>query len=470
MESNPNLKVTILLDCLRGTRNTVTAKTEKFCLPPGSPLQGILSSVTLLYPLQTKYPERFQAYYYHTPKLHGILKALLPQRYNELVGVQHTKCYLIDDDVLISGANLSEQYFTNRQDRYIWIRNNADLAAFYRILVSTICGMSFQLDDRTGEMVFPRGLPDPTDDPKAFNTLARSRLESLLDSRVLLPGGLRTDLKSAHGEDSPSIASDLLQSHDTWVFPTIQLGHANVRHDELFTQYVLSHQPRTPYVTYMTSPYFNIAEPYERALRSSNKPVRLIVASPKANGFFGDGISGMVPWAYDSVLREWMENLPKNSDTHVYEYVREGWTFHAKGLWIEIPSTTEPPTVAAATPPITRPATAPPATHTSSLSTASENEASSSAISTATASSSSGKSGYFTLVGSSNFGTRSMARDLETQLAVFSTDDSLGQKLREERDYIFEAAAEVSPTTFEGRSENHSPLLRFVIPFASKYM
>lgn len=447
----------------------MTPKTEQFCLPPGSPLQGLLSSVTLIYPLQIKYPDRFRSYYYHTPKLHGFLKAILPERYNELVGVQHTKCYLIDDDILISGANLSEQYFTNRQDRYIWIRQNPDLARFYRSLVSAICDLSFRVDDQTGQMVFPQGLPDPSDNPKAFNALVRSKLQALLQSRGSLPPIEQQAALSSGTAVSASDASQLLKSHDTWVFPTIQLGHANVRHDEQFTQYVLSHQPRTPYVTYLTSPYFNIAEPYEQALRSSNKPVRLIVASPKANGFFGAGVSGMVPWAYDTVLREWMENLPRNSDVEVYEYIREGWTFHAKGLWIEMPSSTEPH----AKPPMESKSTQ---NGTESRSSTLEKASTSKPIEapaetlTANSAAPSGPNGYFTLVGSSNFGTRSMARDLESQLAIFSTNESLGRILREERDYLFEGAPEVTLDTFEGRSENHSTFLKLVVPFASKFM
>jgi CDP-diacylglycerol--glycerol-3-phosphate 3-phosphatidyltransferase len=40
---------------------------------------------------------------FHTPKLRGLLRYLLPPRYNELVGLQHMKLYLFDNDVIISG-------------------------------------------------------------------------------------------------------------------------------------------------------------------------------------------------------------------------------------------------------------------------------------------------------------------------------------------------------------------------------
>ena len=42
---------------------------------------------------------------------------MLPPRVKEVVGVNHLKVYLFDENVILSGANLSNTYFTNRQDR-----------------------------------------------------------------------------------------------------------------------------------------------------------------------------------------------------------------------------------------------------------------------------------------------------------------------------------------------------------------
>lgn len=40
---------------------------------------------------------------FHTPALNGVLKRLLPQRWNEVIGVQHVKCYIVDHVLCISG-------------------------------------------------------------------------------------------------------------------------------------------------------------------------------------------------------------------------------------------------------------------------------------------------------------------------------------------------------------------------------
>ena len=63
---------------------------------------------------------------------------LLPARVSEIIGVCHLKAYVFDDDVLISGANMSTTYFTKRQDRYYLFKKAAKLAGFVRSLVEVL--------------------------------------------------------------------------------------------------------------------------------------------------------------------------------------------------------------------------------------------------------------------------------------------------------------------------------------------
>lgn len=65
----------------------------------------------------------------------------LPGRINETVGVHHMKVYGWDDNVIISGANLSNDYFVNRQDRYV-LFHDYDMSHFYYKLIGTFCGFS----------------------------------------------------------------------------------------------------------------------------------------------------------------------------------------------------------------------------------------------------------------------------------------------------------------------------------------
>ena len=68
---------------------------------------------------------------------------------SEVIGVCHMKAYIFDDNVLISGANLSTTYFTKRQDRYYLFKNAANLAAFVRSAIKVL----FQFDVDMSQIV-----------------------------------------------------------------------------------------------------------------------------------------------------------------------------------------------------------------------------------------------------------------------------------------------------------------------------
>jgi CDP-diacylglycerol--glycerol-3-phosphate 3-phosphatidyltransferase len=53
--------------------------------------------------LQAAFPNRVHVSLYHTPALSGLLKKIVPKRYNEGWGLWHGKFYGFDDDVVISG-------------------------------------------------------------------------------------------------------------------------------------------------------------------------------------------------------------------------------------------------------------------------------------------------------------------------------------------------------------------------------
>jgi CDP-diacylglycerol--glycerol-3-phosphate 3-phosphatidyltransferase len=83
--SSGNVNVNILLDYMRGSR-------------------GKLNSKKMLAPLlDEKFRFCCNIYLYHTPRLRGFLKTLIPNRLNEVIGLQHMKLYLFDDTLIISG-------------------------------------------------------------------------------------------------------------------------------------------------------------------------------------------------------------------------------------------------------------------------------------------------------------------------------------------------------------------------------
>ena len=108
--SRPYLQVTIILDHSRASRLE------------HSKLSGVTSSVLLLSQLVQNHHPRCQLLLYQMPQLRSVfIEALLPSQYKEILGVYHCKFNLFDELVLLTGANLSDEYFTSRRDRYLYI-------------------------------------------------------------------------------------------------------------------------------------------------------------------------------------------------------------------------------------------------------------------------------------------------------------------------------------------------------------
>lgn len=130
LKENKDLTVDILLDFTRGTRGEINSKTK--VLPLLNESEKCVLSL------------------YHTPVLRGLTKRLAPPRWNELLGLQHMKIYLFDDTVILSGANLSNDYFTNRQDRYIMIEDK-HVADFYSDFLGKVQEFSLKVDKHGNE-------------------------------------------------------------------------------------------------------------------------------------------------------------------------------------------------------------------------------------------------------------------------------------------------------------------------------
>lgn len=87
LASKPNLKVTLLLDYHRSSR-------EPYPTP---------STASILYPLVRDFPGRVEAWFYRSPKLSGLAELVVPRRWDEGFGTWHSKIYASDEEVIISG-------------------------------------------------------------------------------------------------------------------------------------------------------------------------------------------------------------------------------------------------------------------------------------------------------------------------------------------------------------------------------
>ncbi|XP_034180645.1 phosphatidylglycerophosphate synthase 1 [Osmia lignaria lignaria] len=373
--NNGNIEVKILLDFMRGSR-------------------GKLNSRKMLEPLLNgKHGHCCQVFLYHTPKLRGFLKMIIPDRVNELVGIQHMKLYMIDNDIIISGANLSNDYFTNRQDRYFLIEDCKDLCDFYDELVERVGNFSFVLQPNGSTILNSAIKAHPLKTPTKFIEHAADSMRTLFQREI------------EERSDFEKLGKNL--DTDTWIFPLIQMGQLNIYHDSLITLKVLQTTPPGATLKLATG-YFNLTSEYSNALlKHCQGTCHLLTAHPTTNGFFSaKGLASSIPTAYTRLEESFMEScnkLGQQNRVTLWEFVKPGWTYHAKGLWYSLPHQEKP---------------------------------------------------YLTLIGSPNFGYRSVRRDLETQIAVVTKNKDLQDKLQKEQERLFLNAKRVTSKTFLERDRS----------------
>ncbi|KAF1915469.1 hypothetical protein BDU57DRAFT_588316 [Ampelomyces quisqualis] len=398
LAKNPNLHVSFLTDSLRGTRETPEP-----------------SSASLLTPLITEFgPERVEVRMYHTPNLTGLRKKYIPKRINEGWGLQHMKLYGVDDEIIISGANLSSDYFSNRQDRY-HLFSSKDLTNYFAKIHDGVAKLSFDLQpsDTPGSggytMSWPstNPAPSPLSSPSKYRDAASKHL-----SHLLTPS------------NSPTSTSPNPSSSTTTIYPILSLVPLLPTSTELpALTTILTSLTRAPLHSStwtFTAGYFNMTPSFRRLLLST-RPASgtVLTAHPHANGFYGSkGVSGMLPAAYTHLASTFLQHVKHSHqrDTVVLKEWKKGivgekngWTYHAKGLWLTLPSST-PSTPLAQHPP----------QHPS-----------------------------LTVVGSSNYTTRSYELDLEANVVVATTDPGLCRRLGEEVEWLGEHAREVDEREFD---------------------
>lgn len=264
----------------------------------------------------------------------------------ELVGVFHAKAYVFDDTTVLSGANLSDTYFSTRQDRALVFRENAGVAGWYSSFLDAV---------------------------------ARS------PNHGAVAAGLR---ELAAPDEADGCGGDA--AADTLVFPTVGAAPFGVSQDSEAVLDVVRACAEGDELDVATG-YFNLTRELERALLGCGADrLRLVAASPEANGWNdATGAMAAIPRLYARAVDAFRRRVARRPPAarpavDVVEYSRDGWSFHAKGVWL-LP--------------------------------------------------------HLTVVGSANFGERSAARDIEAQAVVVTRCPVLARRLGEERDELLRRSA-----------------------------
>ncbi|KAK0652575.1 hypothetical protein B0T16DRAFT_427013 [Cercophora newfieldiana] len=378
LREKPNVKLSILTDALRGTREAPDP-----------------SSASLLAPLIAEFgPDRVEIRMYHTPNLTGARKKYIPKRINEGWGLQHMKLYGVDDEIILSGANLSSDYFTDRQDRY-HLFSSKEITDYYANIHNAVSSLSFSVRPSDSpsefELVWPETNPavSPLSNPKRFVSDSTNLLTGLISPRAAPLNALVQEPGEKKDTSVYMLAqfSQLLSPDSSTELPAV----THILKTLAAPEYAQSSWT-------FTAGYFNPAPSLTKLLISTaSQNNTVITASPFANGFYNSpGVSGLLPGAYTLLARRFLRAVHhhgREGSTLLREWrkgtVNEpgGWTYHAKGLWVTLPNNTNP---------------------------------------------------SITVIGSSNYTKRSYSLDLEANALIITENEQLKQRLADEQTWLKE--------------------------------
>lgn len=227
--------------------------------------------------------------------------------------------YITDDTLILSGANLSQEYFINRQDRYLQLRKGAGgLVDFYSNLISLL----------------QRHDSDTVGGRQTQQTLMKNVSRLLQD----IPETVTIQDSDAANDNTMAYAIPTFQAPSSWP--------SRIDNDEYILLQVLDFAAANDCTVYMSTGYLN---PTQAVLEGLSKVKAVILtASSQCHGFApkqnqpkqekgagspsGSRRGGWkIPQAFAAISTS-IQN--QHGNISVYYYHREGWTFHAKGIWI----------------------------------------------------------------------------------------------------------------------------------------
>lgn len=327
MDKNPKLRVEILVDYLRSTRDA-----------PGD------STASLLASLASDFGDRIDIRLYHTPKLHGLNEMLMPKRFNEGFGLQHMKIYGFDNEVMLSGANLSEDYFTNRQDRY-YLFHSRSISDYYHAVQKAVGSLSFKLLPANNKQHFLLQWPTSNE---ACDPLVNVEMFIKDCNRVLRP------VLKTHCGTKP-LQADAVKNPDTVVYAVssfVPLLKPDFSTEKPAILRIMSFLEDKNSSFTFTAGYFNMHKDLLDRISHSLASGRIITAAPQANSFYrSKGVSKYVPDAYLYNAKKFISKITKLHKKDLIKLLEwqngvihhpGGWSYHAKGIWVNLPNEKEP--------------------------------------------------------------------------------------------------------------------------------
>jgi CDP-diacylglycerol--glycerol-3-phosphate 3-phosphatidyltransferase len=362
------------------------------------------------------------------------LCTILPSPLDEVAGVFHIKAYIVDDELILSGANLSEEYFSNRLDRYmLFTSGGGGLVDFYADLCNILCKYAVNFDGQSSLLLSTQHRNSAVKKQQLESSLTRLFVD---ETQTILP------------PDSSPVAYAI----PTFQMPTSFLGRPFLQFQSdtdatrnLMLAAVDSDQNLS---VRLSSAYLNLTTRLRSVLTMFGNNQRggapyVLTAGAMSHGFapkknnkstktngLVERIKGSIPEAFLTLVKEASQSIIACGGK-VLLFERPGWTFHAKGVWIGESTITPRPEL------IDDPASV-----------------------------------VSTVIGSGNYGARSEDLDVESNcIIVFNNESnatkSIQQSVANEWNNMCKFSTESANLTF---TDDVSKLTKVVVQFMKKFL
>ena len=165
-------------------------------------------------------------------------------------------------------ANLSQDYFTDRQDRYILFSDSRNLADYFSELAKTVAAHSHRV------------LPDMSTGPPEIGFDPLSSTANSQKYIKLMSENVGKLLVNDHPENYSACAVSSDVDADTAVFPLIQMGQYGIRQEEVVTTALMEGVQKNERLC-LASGYFNLPSKYISALLQAEGDISVLAASPQ---------------------------------------------------------------------------------------------------------------------------------------------------------------------------------------------
>lgn len=290
-QRNPGLEVNVCVDWHRAQRGLIGAE-------PGETNAAMYKS--------------FAEKYEHKIPIYGV-----PVRGREVFGVLHLKGFVVDDQVIYSGASLNNIYL-NYKERYRFDR--------YQMLTNKALADSM-VNFVQKEMI----------DHPAVNNLACENKPDTKQIKAQIRQ-LRASLaKSAYQFESQTVG----QEHVA-VTPIVGVGKKRNKLNQTINQLIAAAKDEI----FICTPYFNFPRSVSKEVKKAIKRgvhVTIVVGDKTANDFYISPEEefktiGGLPYLYERNLRQFAKaneaNIAsRNLSIHLWKH--EENSFHLKGIWVD---------------------------------------------------------------------------------------------------------------------------------------